>query len=252
MATVRVEREHSVLNITLACPDRRNAFNADVIRELHEALDQVGDARAVRLAGEGPSFSAGADVDWMRASVDLSRAENIADAERLRAMLTALDACPAPTIACVQGHAMGGGVGLIACCDIGISDPDTRFAFSESKLGLVPSTISPFVIDKIGVSAARRFFTTGERFTAETALMIGLIHEINPDLDGAAQRVIDEIISGGPQAVRRAKELVRVRPAGRATAELIADVRAGAEAQEGLRAFLEKRSASWIDETYQT
>ena len=248
MATVRVEREHSVLNITMARPDRRNAFNAEVIRELHEALDQVGDARAVRLAGEGPSFSAGAEVDWMRASVDLSHEENIADAERLQAMLSALDACPVPTIACVQGHAMGGGSGLVACCDIVITCPDTKFAFSETKLGLVPSTISPFVINKIGVSAARRLFTTGEPFTAETALRIGLVHEIDSDLDGAAERVVREILSGGPQAVRRSKELVRTRPEGKATAELIADVRAGPEAQEGLRAFAERRPASWKDE----
>ncbi len=232
----------------MARPDRRNAFNAEVIRELHEALDQVGDARAVRLAGEGPSFSAGADVDWMRASADLSREENIADAERLRAMLTALDACPAPTIACVQGHAMGGGSGLVACCDIVITCPNTKFAFSETKLGLVPSTISPFVINKIGVSAARRLFTTGEPFTPETALRIGLVHEIDSDLDGAAERVVREILSGGPQAVRRSKELVRTRLEGKATAELIANVRAGPEAQEGLRAFAERRSASWKDE----
>ena len=248
MPTVRTEREDSVLKITMARPDRRNAFNADLIQELHDALAHVADARAVRLAGDGRSFSAGADADWMRASVDLSRDENVADAERLRAMLTALDACPVPTIALVQGHALGGGSGLVACCDIVITAPDTTFGFSETKLGLVPSTISPFVINKIGVSAARRLFTTGERFSAETAVRIGLAHDIASDLDAAATRVVREILSGGPHAVRRSKELVRARPEGTATAELIADVRAGPEAQEGLRAFLEKRAASWMAE----
>lgn len=248
MPTVRTEREDSVLKITMARPDRRNAFNADLIQELHDALAHVADARAVRLAGDGRSFSAGADADWMRASVDLSRDENVADAERLRAMLTALDACPVPTIALVQGHALGGGSGLVACCDIVITAPDTTFGFSETKLGLVPSTISPFVINKIGVSAARRLFTTGERFSAETAVRIGLAHDIASDLDAAATRVVREILSGGPHAVRRSKELVRARPEGTATAELIADVRVGPEAQEGLRAFLEKRAASWMAE----
>jgi methylglutaconyl-CoA hydratase len=226
-------------------PERRNAFDAQVIAELHEAFHDVGDARATWLTGEGASFSAGADADWMRSSISLTREENVADAETLRAMLETLDSCPAPTIATVQGHAMGGGAGLVACCDIVISHPDTVFAFSETKLGLVPSVISPYVLAKIGTGPARRLFTTGERFDAEFALRIGLVSELNSDLDAAAGMVIEEIMRGGPEAARVAKRIARERPTGRATSELIAEVRSGAEAQDGLTAFLEKQSPGW-------
>src|SRR6478752_1757393 len=156
MTSLRSTRDGPVLEIAMARPERRNAFDAALIDELAAAFADVGDARAVLLSGDGPSFSAGADVEWMRSSVDLSYDENVEDALRLRAMLDAIDGCPAPVVARVQGHALGGGAGLVACADIAISAPDTQFAFSEVKLGIVPAVISPFALTKIGTGNARR------------------------------------------------------------------------------------------------
>ena len=239
------ERDGDVLRITLARPDRRNAFDAAVISELAAAFVDVGRARAVVLAGDGPSFSAGADVEWMRASAELSYDENVADANALRAMLEAIDSCPAPVVARVQGHALGGGAGLVATADIAIAAPDTVFSFSEVKLGIIPAVISPFALGKIGPSAARRYFLTGERFDAETALRIGLVHEVADDLDAAVDHVVGELLSAGPLAARWAKRLVRERPDGPETARWIAERRTSEEGQEGLRAFLEKRKPNW-------
>ncbi len=244
-SNLRSERDGDVLRITLARPDRRNAFDAALIRELAEAFVAVGRARAVVLAGDGPSFSAGADVEWMRASAELSYEENLADANALRAMLEAIDGCPAPVVARVQGHALGGGAGLVAASDIAVAAPDAVFAFSEVKLGIIPAVVSPFVLARIGPGAARRYFVTGERFTAETALRIGLVHELAANLDAAVERVVAELLSAGPQAARWAKRLVRERPAGAETARWIAERRTSEEGQEGLRAFLEKRPPSW-------
>jgi methylglutaconyl-CoA hydratase len=244
-SNLRSERDGDVLRITLARPDRRNAFDATLINELAEAFVAVGRARAVVLAGEGPSFSAGADVDWMRASAELSYEENLADANALRAMLEAIDGCPAPVVVRVQGHALGGGAGLVAASDIAIAAPDAVFAFSEVKLGIIPAVVSPFVLARIGPGAARRYFVTGERFTAETALRIGLVHELAADLDAAVERVVGELLGAGPQAARWAKRLVRERPPGPETARWIAERRTSEEGQEGLRAFLEKRPPSW-------
>ncbi len=247
MANLRIERDGPVLRITLARPDRRNAFDAALIAELAETFVDVGRARAVVLAGDGASFSAGADIDWMRSSVDLSLEENVADANALRRMLEAIDACPTPVVARVQGHALGGGAGLVAAADIAVAASDAVFAFSEVKLGIIPAVISPFALAKIGPGAARRYFVTGERFDADTALRIGLVHEVAPDLDGAVDRVVGELLSAGPQAARWAKRLVRERPDGPETARWIAERRASGEGQEGLRAFLEKRKAAWRD-----
>ena len=218
-----------------------------MIAELAEAFVGVGRARAVVLAGEGRSFSAGADVDWMRASADLSYEENLADANALRQMLESIDRCPAPVVARVQGHALGGGCGLVACSDIAIASPDAVFAFSEVKLGIIPAVISPFALAKIGPSSARRYFVTGERFDAETALRIGLVHQVADDLDGALERVVGELLSAGPTAARWAKRLVHERPDGPETARWIAERRTSEEGQEGLRAFLEKRPATASD-----
>jgi enoyl-CoA hydratase/carnithine racemase len=248
VATVQVEREGSVLRVTLARPERRNAFDAELIRELGQAFVDVGKARAVVLAGEGASFCAGADVDWMRASVGLSFDENVADANAMRQMFEAIDNCPAPVVARVQGHALGGGAGLVAAADIAISGRDTALAFSEVTLGLTPAVLSPFALAKIGAGHARRYFVTGERFDAETALRIGLVSEVADDLDGAVDRVVGELLSAGPLAARWAKRLVRERPAGPETARWIAERRASDEGQEGLRAFLEKRRAAWRSE----
>ena len=245
MANLRVERDGSVLRVTLARADRRNAFDAEIIRELAEAFVGVGRVRAVVLAGDGQSFSAGADVDWMRSSVDLSTEQNVADANALRRMLESIDSCPAPVIARVQGHALGGGAGLVAAADIAIAARDAVFAFSEVKLGIIPAVISPFALAKIGPGAARRYFLTGERFDAETALRIGLVHEVADDLDAAVDHIVSELMSAGPQATRWAKRLVRERPDGPETARWIAERRASDEGQEGLRAFLDKRKPNW-------
>jgi methylglutaconyl-CoA hydratase len=245
VSALRVERDGAVLRITLARPDRRNAFDADLIAELSEAFVDVGRARAVVLSGDGASFCAGADVDWMRASVGLSHDENVADANAMRRMFETIDQCPAPVVARVQGHALGGGAGLVAAADLAIAEPGTTFAFSEVKLGIIPAVISPFALAKIGPGAARRYFVTGERFTAETALHIGLVSEVSAELDAAVERVVGELLSAGPHAARWAKRLVRERPDGPETARWIAERRASEEGQEGLRAFLEKRSPSW-------
>ena len=245
-AALRLEHDGDVLRVTLARPERRNAFDAALIRELAEAFLDVGRARAVVLAGEGPSFSAGADVDWMRGAVDLDYDANVDDALGLRRMLEAIDRCPAPVLARVQGHALGGGCGLVACADIAVAAEDAVFAFSEVKLGIVPAVISPFAIAKIGAGPARRYFVTGERFDAATALRIGLVHEVAANLDGAVDALLGELRSAGPRAVRAAKRLVLDAPLdGPETARRIAERRTSEEGQEGLRAFLERRRPGW-------
>src|SRR5579872_1270964 len=241
MANLRIERDGAVLRIALARPDRRNAFDAAVIAELAEAFVDVGRARAVVLAGDGPSFSAGADVDWMRSSVELSLEENVADANALRRMLESIDGCLAPVVSRVQGHALGGGAGIVAASDIAIASRDAVFAFSEVKLGIVPAVISPFALAKIGSGAARRYFVTGERFDARTALQIGLVQELASD----AETVVAELLSAAPEAARIAKRLARAAQDADETVRITAERRTSAEGQEGLRAFLEKREPSW-------
>jgi methylglutaconyl-CoA hydratase len=245
---LRIERDGSVLRVAMARPERRNAFDASLIDELAAAFADVGDARAVVLSGDGPSFSAGADVEWMRSSIDLSYDENVADALQLRAMLDSIDSCPAPVVGRVQGHALGGGCGLVACCDIVFAEPTAQFAFSEVKLGIVPAVISPFALAKIGPGAARRYFVTGERFSASEALRIGLVHEVTDDLDEAVERVVGELVTAGPAAARAAKKLARAPQSAEETARRIAAHRTSPEGQEGLRAFLEKRSPEWRSE----
>jgi len=245
VGALRIERDGDVLRATLARPGSRNAFDAALIAELSEAFVDVGTARAVVLSGEGASFCAGADVEWMRASVDLDREANVADANALRGMLEAIDRCPVPVVAVVHGHALGGGVGLVAVADIVLADPGTVFAFSEVKLGIVPAVISPYALRRIGESAARRYFVTGERFDAETALRIGLVHEVTSDLEAALARLLGELRTAGPRAARHAKRLVLDRPEGAETARLIAERRTSDEGQEGLRAFLERRRPNW-------
>jgi methylglutaconyl-CoA hydratase len=246
VSALRTEWDGDVFRVTLARPERRNAFDAALIAELAEAFVDVGRARAVVLAGDGSSFSAGADVDWMRSSVDLSYDENVADALALRRMLEAIDRCPAPVVARVQGHALGGGCGLVAAADIAIAAEDAMFAFSEVKLGIIPSVISTFALAKIGPSAARRYFVTGERFDAATAFRLGLVQEVASELDAAVDRILGELRSAGPRAARAAKRLVLDAPLDAAeTARRIAERRASDEGQEGLNAFLERRSPEW-------
>jgi methylglutaconyl-CoA hydratase len=243
---LRIEHEGPVLRVTLAKPERRNAFDAELIRELHDAFSDVGDARVVVLAGDGPSFCAGADVEWQRSAIDLSYEENVEDALRLYRMLQTIDTCPAPVVGRIQGFALGGGSGVAACLDVAIAAEDATFGFSEVKLGIIPAVISPFVLPRIG-AAARRYFLTGERFDAQTALQIGLVSEVAADLDGAVAAVVEQLLTSGPEATREAKKLVRGRPGGEEAARIAARLRSGAEGQEGLRAFLEHRPASWLD-----
>jgi methylglutaconyl-CoA hydratase len=242
---LRIERDGPVLHVTLARPERRNAFDAALIAALADAFADVGDARVVVLSGDGPSFCAGADVDWQRASVELSLDENVADALNLYRMLAAVDTCPAPVVARVHGYVLGGGSGLAACADIVVAASDAVFGFTEVKLGIIPAVISPFVLAKIGAQA-RRYFLTGERFDAETAQRIGLVHELDDDLAGAIDRITGELLSSGPEAVRAAKQLaLEPRVDGEELARVAAGLRAGSEGQEGLRAFLDKREPSW-------
>jgi len=251
VAALRIERDEDVLRITLSRPETRNAFDAALISGLAEAFVDVGKARAVVLAGDGPSFCAGADLEWMRASVDLSYEENVADANALRRMLDAIDTCPAPVIAVVHGHALGGGAGLVAVADVAVAHERTAFAFSEVKLGITPAVISPYVVRKIGESAARRYFVTGERFDAVTAQRIGLVHELTREPETVLAAIVAELRTAGPRAVRHAKRLVLDRPDGPETARRIAERRTSAEGHEGLTAFLDGRApgrpgfASW-------
>src|SRR5512132_1162167 len=240
MGGLRVERDGDLLRVTLARPERRNAFDAALIADLTAAFADVADARAVVLAGEGETFCAGADIDWQRSAIDLTFEENIEDALRLYKMCEAIDRCPAPVVARIQGYALGGGSGLAACADVAVAAPDTTFGFTEVKLGIIPAVISPFVLPKIG-QHARRYFLTGERFDAQTALRIGLVHEVTEELDTTVQGIVDELLSSGLNAVREAKQLIRERPDGYETANIAARMRTSEEGQERLRAFLERR-----------
>jgi methylglutaconyl-CoA hydratase len=246
MAALKIERDGRVLRVTLARPERRNAFDAALIAELAEAFADVGDARAILLEGEGPSFCAGADVEWQRASVELSYEENVEDAMRLYRMLETIDSCRAPVVCCVHGFALGGGSGLVACADVAVAWPDAVFGFTEVRLGIIPAVISPFVIPRIG-AAARRYFLTGERFDAAEALRIGLVSEVAVDAGERAEQIVRDILEGGPIAVHEAKRLVRERPTGIDTAHIAAERRTSDEGQDGLRAFLERRAPGWID-----
>jgi methylglutaconyl-CoA hydratase len=249
MSGVRIELDGRVVRITLAKPERRNAFDAALITDLRYAFEDVpADARAVVLAGDGPSFCAGADVEWQRASINLGSEDNVEDALRLHRMLVAVDSCPVPVVARVQGYALGGGSGLVACADVAVAASDATFGFTEVRLGIVPAVVSPFVLAKIGHSGARRFFVTGERFDAKTARRIGLVHEVADDLDAAVEHVVGEILQAGPEATRAAKKLAHEAPTnGEQLARLAALRRTSDEGQEGLGAFLEHRKPYWLD-----
>jgi methylglutaconyl-CoA hydratase len=250
MSGLRVERDGPVLRVTLARPERRNAFDAELIGELTNAFADVGDARAVVLAGEGESFCAGADIEWQRSAIELDFDENVEDALRLYRMLEAIDSCPAPVVARIQGYCLGGGCGLAACADVAIAAGDAVFGFTEVKLGIVAAVISPFALERIGSGAARRYLLTGERFDAEVALHIGLVHEVAPELDAAVERVVGELLTSGPSATREAKALIRRRSREpQELAQLAARLRTSDEGQEGLRAFLDKRSPAWRSES---
>jgi methylglutaconyl-CoA hydratase len=255
-AHLRLERRGPVAVVTLHRPEVYNAFNAQLIGELQAAFSGISADDAVRgvvLRGEGKIFCAGADLHWMRASLDHTHDENVADALAMSDMFQAIDACRHPVIGRITGFALGGGAGLTAVCDIAIAAEGTIFGFTEARLGIAPAVISPFVLRKIGESHARALFLTAERFDAARALAIGLVHRVvTPDsLDEAVEATITEILRNGPAGVRAAKLMARTVPrldpieARETTAATIASLRVGPEGQGGIRAFLEKRPAPW-------
>ncbi|WLE62785.1 enoyl-CoA hydratase/isomerase family protein [Burkholderia plantarii] len=255
--TIRVTDQQRIATVTLARPEVRNAFNETMIAELTAVfgeLDARDDIRAVVLAADGPAFCAGADLNWMRRMAGYTDDENRADARRLARMLEAVYRCGKPVIARVHGDAYAGGVGLVAACDVAIAAAPARFCLSEARLGLIPATIAPYVVRALGERASRRYFTTAEVFDSARAAQLGLIHEAVPAeaLDAAIAQLGETLRANGPAAVRTAKRLV-AEVAGRAlddtlieqTADWIAATRAGAEAREGIAAFLDKRTPSW-------
>lgn len=246
-----------VATVTLNRPERHNAFDDALIRELTGILQRLGEdpeVRVVVLAGEGPSFSAGADLAWMQRVAGYSEQENYDDALALAGLMETLDALPHPTVARVHGAAIGGGVGLVSACDIALAADAARFALSEVRLGLIPAAISPYVVKAMGERQARRYFVTAERFDAREAARIGLVHEVVPaaDLDARLAELLERLAGNGPRAMGAAKALVRRVGRGPVddamiadTARRIAEVRVGAEAQEGIAAFLSKRRPDW-------
>ncbi|AWK85833.1 enoyl-CoA hydratase/isomerase family protein [Azospirillum thermophilum] len=246
-----------VAAVTMNRGDVHNAFNEEVIAELTEAFRSLGvnpEVRAILLRGAGKSFSAGADLGWMKKMAGYSHQENVEDAMGLATMLRTLDECPKPTVAVVQGPAYGGGVGLVSACDIAVAADSASFALTEVRLGLIPAVISPYVIAAIGERACRRYFLTGERFSAAEALRLGLLHQTvkADELDACVEVMVHNLLQCGPDSQTAAKELIRAvarRPLSdavvRDTAERIARQRASGEGREGVGAFLDKRDPAW-------
>jgi len=258
-ASLAVEHQGPLGIITMNRPERHNAFDDALIQELTTALRAMEAEDAVRivvLSAAGKSFSAGADLNWMKRMSGFSKDENERDAMQLGALMRTLAHLRKPTLARVQGAAYGGGVGLVACCDIAIATQAATFALSEVRLGLVPAVVSPYVIAAIGERAARRYFMSGERFDAAEAWRLGLVHELAPDeteMDAKLAQLVETLLACGPVAQREAKELVRAVAGRPVTSELIQDtagriarIRASQEGREGVSAFLEKRRASWV------
>lgn len=256
MSSVLIERDGPVLRVTLNRPDVRNAFDEEVIRALTNAATAAADDREVRaivLGGKGKSFCAGADIGWMAKGIAYSRQENLSDAEDMARMMERLDTLPMPVIGRIQGSALGGGVGLAAICDIVVATDDAVFALSEVKLGILPAVVAPYVLRKIGISAARELFLTGVRFDAARARQLGLVHEVVPTdaLDAAVAKRVADVLAASPTGTARAKALLREIASRHpedvigVTTNAIASQRVSEEGQEGLRAFLEKRKPSW-------
>lgn len=258
-STLRVVESEGVLSLTLDRPDVHNAFNDELIAEaieLFEELEGRTDLRAIILRSDGRNFCAGADLNWMSRMVGYSREENIHDSALLAKMFALMNESPAPIIGRIQGAAIGGGVGLVSVCDIAICEASSKFGLSEVKLGILPAVISPYVIRKIGESHARALFLTGERFDAERALRIGLVHRVAEDL-AELDRLVDETVaqlrSSGPQAVRHCKKLIdyvthsSIEESVPYTIDAIAERRISTEGQEGMAAFLGKEKAPWVE-----
>jgi methylglutaconyl-CoA hydratase len=253
-----VEYESLVATVTLNRPDVRNAFNDEMITEVTEVFNALGtrdDVRCIVLAANGTGFCAGADLNWMRSMADYSRAQNLADAGRLAAMMRTVFECPKPTIARIQGDVYAGGTGLVAACDMAVAVDSAHFCLSEVKLGLLPSTISPYVIRAMGARAAHRYFLTAERFNALEALRIGFVHEVvsSDALDSKVAELSMALVNAGPEAMRLCKKLVQDVAGQDITPDLvnmtiasIADVRVSAEGREGLQSFLQKRKPNWL------
>ncbi|MBC3870821.1 enoyl-CoA hydratase/isomerase family protein [Undibacterium oligocarboniphilum] len=257
--TLSVERRGLSTTVTLNRPDVRNAFNETMIAEItqmFQKLDADATVRAIVLAANGPAFCAGADLNWMKKMADYTHAENLADAGQLAAMLAAIYRCSKPVVAKVQGDCYAGGMGLVAACDIAVSVDSANYCLSEVKLGLIPATISPYVIKAMGESAARRYFITAERFSAAEAQRIGFVHEVATAeaLDDTVAGIVKALVSNSPNAVRQAKQLVQDVASRQLTPELItatvegiAQIRASSEGREGVRSFLEKRKPAWLN-----
>lgn len=254
--------ERGVARVCLNNPDKHNAFDDQIIDQLTSAFHQVASNDQVRvmvLASNGKNFSAGADLNWMKRMASYSYEENLRDSQALAEMLRILNFMPKPTIARVQGAAFGGAVGLVSCCDMAIAAGRASFCLSEVKIGLIPATISPYVVAAMGQRAARRYFTTAERFSAEEAARLGLVTDVvdAEQLDGRIQELIDSLLNNSPAAVRAAKQLVFDVASKEISTELInetcegiAAIRVSPEGQEGLTAFLEKRSAAWLNPSF--
>jgi methylglutaconyl-CoA hydratase len=254
---LKVEKKDGIARVTLDRPELRNAFDDALIKLLHEAFVSLGEDKAIRvviLAGNGPAFCAGADLNWMKRMAKYGYDENLADARALAQMLATLDRMPKPTIARVHGPVFAGGTGLVAACDIAVGTPEAKFCLSEAKLGLSPATISPYVIRAMGEHNARRYFLTAEVFDADEALRIGMLSLlVSPsDIDEAIEDLVNHLLAGGPEAHAKIKDLIRAvagRPVDDAlladTAKRIAEIRVSPEGKEGIASFLEKRKASW-------
>ncbi len=257
--TLSIAITDKVATVTLNRPELRNAFNEGAIAELALAFDELGRnelVRAIVLAANGPAFCAGADLNWMKKMAGYSHDENHADALRLADMLRTIYLCPKPTVAKVQGDCYAGGMGLVAACDVVVAAEGVNFCLSEVKLGLIPATISPYVIKAMGEQAARRYFITAERFDAAAAQRMGFAHEVVPmeALDTTVAGIVKALVSNSPHAVAQAKTLVREivgQPVSDAllddTARRIAEIRASSEGREGVSSFLEKRKPSWLN-----
>ena len=258
MNSLLIVVDQSVATLTLNRPEVRNAFNAELIANITQAFVELGqrsDIRCIVLAADGPAFCAGADLNWMRSMADYSHEQNMADAGQLAAMMRTIYECPKPTIARIQGDVYAGGMGLVAACDIAVAVDAAHFCLSEVKLGLVPSTISPYVIRAMGARAAHRYFLTAERFSAAEALRIGFVHEVvaADALDAMLAELAQALVNAGPEAVKLCKKLVQDVAGQDITPVLInltiasiADVRVSPEGREGLQSFLQKRKPNWL------
>jgi methylglutaconyl-CoA hydratase len=257
--TLTISIADKLATVTLNRPDVRNAFNEQAINEIATAFDELGRnelVRAIVLAANGPAFCAGADLNWMKKMAGYSHGENQADAMQLAQMLRTIYLCPKPVVAKVQGDCYAGGMGLVAACDIAVSVQEANFCLSEVKLGLIPATISPYVIKAMGENAARRYFLTAERFGAAEAQRIGFVHEVTAAdaLDAKVAEIVKSLLGNSPNAVKEAKALVRDvvdRPVTDElladTAQRIANIRASEQGREGVQSFLEKRKPNWLN-----